>query len=367
VETKGEQVNTSYSDKRHASGDISSDGSFNISGITNTCRSALADLPRSSKKTVLGIGGGFVYGKTLTQTYIREQPHKEIEESELANIIQKVQQRNFEQIRRDFKRETGRSELEVHIIAGSVQDIKIDGYQVVSPIGFKGKEVTCSLFNSYIPKIYLGIFNDLISALNLELAGIISQPYAVFSKQLKQNTAEQDFILIDIGGSATEVSVVRKGKLDDIRSISVGGSSFTRSISENLKIGFWEAENIKLKFSGGHVSATVAKKIESILAQDVELFLHGLEIVLSDLSQVTLLPASIYMYGGGALLPQILTSLKQNSWRENLSFFSKPGVQALKFPDKTVPLSMVDAYLAQAKNENELARVLKRSLRLIQG
>jgi len=368
VESKGESTNVlKYADRRHAGGDISPDGSFNISGITNTCRSVLAEMPHVAKKIVLGIGGGFVYGKTLTQSYIREQPHKEIEESEFANIIQKVQQRNFEQIRRDFKRETGRSELEVQIIGGSIQDIKIDGYQIVNPINFKGKEVTCSLFNSYIPKIYLGIFNDLISALNLELVVIVSQPYAVFSKQLRENAEEQDFILIDIGGSVTEVSIARKGRLDDIRSISVGGSSFTRSIAEHLKIGFWEAENIKQKFSGGHVSASAAKKIESIITQDVELFLHALEIVLSDLSQVTLLPANIYVYGGGAYLPQTLAALAENRWRENLSFFSKPRVTAIKLPEQRVPLSMVDMYTVQIRNEDDRAKILRRSLRLIQG
>jgi len=390
IEGKGETGEvTAYANKQYVGGDINPDGSFNVSGIINTCRSALDELKQSSfnlkkgghftKKTVIGIGGGFVYGKTLTQSYIREQPHIEIDEAEFTNIIQKVQQRNYEQIRRDFKRDTGRSELGVHLLSGSLQEIKIDGYQIVNPVGFKGKEVTCSLFNSYMPKVYLEIFIDLIKTLNLELISIISQPYAVFSDSLKRNSEESDFILIDIGGSSTEISIVRKGKLDDIRSISVGGSSFTKSIAENLKIGFWEAENIKQKFSEKHVSSNVAKKIESIIAQDIELLLHGLEIVLSDLSQVTLLPGIIYIYGGGASMLQIIKSLKQDRWRENLSFVSKPQVAILapigtivapsdiQKSNWTVPLSMASMHIAQRRGEDERTKILKRSLRLIQG
>jgi len=99
----------------------------------------------------------------------------------------------------------------------------------------------------------------------------------------------------------------------------------------------------------------------------VELFLHALEIVLSDLSQVTLLPANIYVYGGGAYLPQISSALTENSWRENLSFFSKPAVTAIKLPDQQVSFSMVDMYTSQIRNGDERAKILRRSLRLIHG
>jgi len=119
IERKKSEVSTiAFSNKQHVGGDISADGSFNVSGITTTCRAALGEVRVKAAKgknftnrVFLGIGGGFVYGKTLTQTYIREHPQKEIDYGELNNIIQKVQQRNYEQIRKYFKKETGRSEL----------------------------------------------------------------------------------------------------------------------------------------------------------------------------------------------------------------------------------------------------------------
>lgn len=368
-------------------GDINIDGSFNSEGVTNTCRAILTELKKSitrrrrfTNKVVLGIGGGFVHGKTLTQSYIRDYPNEEISEGEFSNIVQRVQQRNYEQIRRDFKRETGRSELEVYLINGALGDIKIDGYQVVNPIGFKGKEVSCGLFNSYIPKGQLRAFEGIIKSLKLELVSAISEPHAVFSSLALNEVAETDFILIDIGGSSTEISLARKGRLDDIRSISMGGSSFTKSISETLKIGFLEAENIKRTFVEEGVAKYAAKRIEETITDDVKLFLRGLEMILSDLSQVSLLPSNIYIYGGGSEVPIVSKAIKRPEWRTPLSFFAKPVLESLTpshigcsltaLKDEvlwTVPFALARMYLQELKRNDQISKNIRRSLRLIQG
>ncbi len=374
------------SNRYHVGGDMNSDGSFNIEGVIATSRSVINELRRQVgpkagmiKDTVLGIGGGFVLGKTLAQTYIRESPQEEIDARELDNIIQKVQQRNFEQIRRDFHKDTGRSELDVHIVNSAVLEIKIDGYQIVNPVGFRGKEISCSVFNSYLSKSYYALLLKLIAAIGLNLRQITAESYAVFNTVLKHNSAIGDFILIDIGGNVTEIALTRKGKLEDMRSIALGGSSFTGSIAERLKIGFWEAENIKRKFSKGDVSGRVRRLIEEIILRDVELLLHGLELVLVDMSQVSLLPSSIYLYGGGSAIPLLNKILGKKDWRESLSFFSRPVIADLPalaiihFPPDLcaihwhVSLSLADLYISEGRKEDDLTKVVNRSLRLIQG
>lgn len=387
AKSSGLEIMAFASREYSGAGDINIDGSFNSEGVTHTCRAVLEELKKSSKrrrrftnKVVLGIGGGFVHGKTLTQSYIRDNPSEELSEGEFSNIVQRVQQRNYEQIRRDFKKETGRSELEVYLINGALQDIKIDGYQVVNPIGFTGKEVSCGLFNSYILKGHLAAFERIIKSLKLELVSVISQPYAVFSSLILNEVPETDFILIDIGGSSTEISLVRKGRLDDIRSISMGGSSFTKSISENLKIGFLEAENIKRIFAKDGVAKFAAKQIEAIITNDMKLFLRGIEMILSDLSQVSLLPPKIYMYGGGSSVPVISRTIKQPQWRAPLSFFEKP-VLVILTPDHmgcsrdalknevfwTAPFAQAGTYLQELKRNDQISKNIRRSLRLIQG
>jgi len=220
----------------------------------------------------------------------------------------------------------------VYIIDAMVQEVKIDGYQVVSVMGFKGKEIGVSIFNAYIPKLYLEIFEQIIADLHLELVSIVSEPHSLFRSIYGRDVSLADVILIDIGGSITEISIARKGKLEDTKSIPLGGSSFTKSIAENLKVGFWEAENIKQRFAQGIVSGPVAKKIETIVTKDIELFIHGLEVVLTDFSQLSLLPSQIYVYGGASDVPTIGKFLRKREWRSTLSFFSDPVVEKLSPP-----------------------------------
>lgn len=374
----------------HVGGDMNADGSLNVSGITSTVRQVLHDLRHGEsskrltlKKVVLGIGGGFVYGKTLHQTYIRDNPEDEIDAREFVNIIQKCQQRSFEQIRKFFHRETERSELEVKIIQAVIQEIKIDGYEVVSPLGFKGKEVNLALFNAYIPKVYAKIFENLIASLKLELVSIVSAPYEVFRVMKRDVRSGGDFILIDIGGSVAEIALARKGKLEDIRAIPMGGSSFTRRVAESLKIGFWEAENIKRKLSASMIGKGVVKKLENIVLRDTELLLHSLAVILNDFSHVTLLPSRVYLTGGGSALPLFQKLMCEPAWRETLSFSTKPTIDALTPKSLgeiaqmkgildlemhwTIPYAIAMSQFFREKSEVDTAKILRRSLRLIQS
>lgn len=360
--------------RKYTGGDITSEGNINRDGILHTCQLSLKDLKRAvgarggfSKKVILGIGGGFVHGKTMSHNYIRERPKEEIDERELANIIQRVQQRAYEQVRRYFRKETARSELDVRIISAAVQEIKLDGYQVINPLGFTGKEIGVGLFNAYIPKAHLAIFEDIVAALKLDIVSIISEPYAVFKFLLRQDPHPGDFILIDIGGSITEIALARKGRLEDIKSIPLGGSSFTKSIGENLKMELREAENIKAQLAGGSVSKRVEKKLEDIISANTALFTRGLEEVLIEFSQLALLPSRIYVYGGGATIGTMAKFLRREKWRSALSFSARPTIEVMSDAAWVVPNAMAYTHAMDDEYQGEIAKALRRSLRLIQG
>ena len=363
-----------HSLRKYTGSDITSEGHINRDGILHACQLALKDLKRIvgarggfSKKVILGIGGGFVHGMTMSHNYIREQPKEEIDERELANIIQRVQQRAYEQVRRYFRKETARSELDVRVTYAAVQEIKLDGYQVINPLGFSGKEISVGLFNAYISKDHLAIFEDIVAALKLDIISIISQPYAVFKSLLKQDPSLGDFILIDIGGSITEIALVRKGRLEDVKSIPLGGSSLTKSIGESLKMRVREAENIKAQLAGGSVSKRVVKKLEDIISANVELSMRGLEEVLTEFSQLALLPPHIYVYGGGAAVGAMAKFLRRKKWRSVLSFSARPTIEVMSDVLWVVPNAMAYAHAQDDEYQGEVAKALRRSLRLIQG
>lgn len=87
-------------------------------------------------------------------------------------------------------------------------------------------------------------------------------------------TFSQNLLLIDIGASSCDISVVSNGILRFTRIIPIAGTQFTRAISTTLNINFDEAEKIKkeqgaaiLDEEGGkNLSLTVTRQITNILS-----------------------------------------------------------------------------------------------------
>ncbi|MGK3946243.1 hypothetical protein ABK046_48815, partial [Streptomyces caeruleatus] len=85
----------------------------------------------------------------------RVNPEVHINIPELKMIIQKVQEKAYQRIKRQLAWETGQEDIDVKLINAAVVDVRIDGYHVVNPVNFQGRDVSMSLFNAYAPMIHL--------------------------------------------------------------------------------------------------------------------------------------------------------------------------------------------------------------------
>ncbi len=97
---------------------MSSGAVSDISGVTQTCGKAIAAAEEMAgvkkvKKVIMGIAGELVKGTTTTVHYERAKPEVRIDMPELKNIIQKVQWKAFDRIRKQLAWETGQNEIDV--------------------------------------------------------------------------------------------------------------------------------------------------------------------------------------------------------------------------------------------------------------
>ncbi|MEX0877946.1 MAG: cell division FtsA domain-containing protein [Candidatus Spechtbacterales bacterium] len=307
-----------------------------IKQITSTVKRAFDSIfsgrkARSgrTKDIVIGLASEMVYGHNFSYIYKRENPEAKIDLRELKNAIHNAELKAYEDIRRRFVVDSGYSETDVLLINSSIQDVRIDGYKVTNPIGFDGEELYISVFNAYLPIFYKNIFDEVARQLKFNLTSLIYEPYAVFSALRRKHGEEFEGIIIDIGGKTTRVSLARKGKFEDIRTFSFGGESFTRRIASHFEIGFWEAENIKLRYSNGNLSGNALGVVEDILQGEISLFLSALEMILKEFSRTTLLPGEIFVHGGGGHIPLIDDIIRKRKWKRELSFLKPPKIHIL--------------------------------------
>lgn len=367
---------------RQQFGNMQSGAVSDISGVVAVAREAI-DIAKQKagvknvKYAIVGIAGELVKGTTTTVHYERANADAEIGLPELKSIIQKVQQKAYERIRKQIAWETDQTNIDIKLINAAISDVRIDGYRITNPLGFKGHNVSISVFNAYAPTIHLGAIETIVNELGIGLVSIAAEPYAVARLVDFEGDLNFNAIFIDVGGGTTDIAVVRNGGLEGTKMFALGGRAFTKRLSQELNIDLERAEEIKLKYSLGKLNRIDTQKIENIFKEDCRIWLNGVTLALSEFSQTDILPNKILMCGGGSGLPGIKDALATDDWLSNLSFVQQPQVfflqpkDAANVVDKTgelnstqdvTPMGLASLILDLVNEEKVLATILKRAM-----
>ena len=352
-----------------------------IKGVIQTSESAIEEAEKEAQaqatKAILGIAGELVKGATTLVHYTRVDPEKEISFKELSKIIRRVQEEAFKQAREILAEETGHPSVEVKLVNSAIVEVKIDGYRVSNPLGFKGKEVVVGVFNAFAPLVHLGALQTIADELGLDVLSIAVEPYAVARAFVEEG--DYSAIFVDVGGGTTDVAVVRKGGVEGTKMFALGGRAFTNRIAQELGLSFSEAEKIKLKYSAGTLDSEIKDQIKTALRRDVSVWAQGLNLALDEFVE-ELLPSKIYLCGGGSLLPEIKEQLNKSDWRRNLPFSRPPQVGFLSLkgitevvdqtgrlsaPEDVTPVSLASMSLELVGEESVLDEVLNQAVKAL--
>ena len=128
-------------------------------------------------------------------------------------------------------------------------DFKVDNQEGIrDPIGMAGVRLEVDVHLVASPRGPLANLRKAVEDAGLGLSGVVLQSYASGMAVLTPEEAMGSVMLIDIGGSTTDVAVFRGGRLAHSAVISLGGNSVTKDISDLLRIPFDEAERVKKKY-----------------------------------------------------------------------------------------------------------------------
>ncbi len=363
---------------RHRLTDVQSGAITDIASIVNRCKEAIQIASEQAKiqpqQLVMGIAGEFIKGATSRMTYKREEPNTKINVSELKNIIHKLQWRAFGEVRRALSEETGYPEIDVKLVGSTVVDVRVDGYKVTNLLGFQGKEVEMSIFNCFAPLGHYAALQNIADELGLELLGIVSEPFAL-SRCLAFEDGNLSGIFIDIGGGATDIAVVTNGSVVGTKMFGIGGRTFTKRLSVELNISFVEAEKLKYAYTADKLEQKSKKIIGNIINEDIEVWLDGVVLAMSDFKKTSPLPSKIFLSGGGTYLPEIMNAINDRKWHKKLPFVTKPvgaylkpkGLRNIidesrKIGDREdiIPLALVNIGIDLAGEETIIQKLLRK-------
>ena len=322
--------------------DMQSGAIADIAGVVGNCERALTQAEDmagvSARQAIIGIAGELVKGLTTTVKYKRPKPERPLDGAEIELIIDRAQARTLERAQKQLELETGKKDVEVKLVNSAIVSIHIDTYKVSNPIGFQGKEVVIQLYTAFAPMVHIGALERTAAELDLDLMAVAAEPFAV-SRSVIGTDAASNFtaILIDVGGGTTDIAVVDDGGVQGTRMFGIGGRAFTKSIATELGLEFAEAEKVKLDLGRNLESSAKAKALKAV-DRTLAVWIDGVELALSEFTNVDHLPHRILLCGGGASLAPLVNALKERDWYKELPFTRKPSIELID-PDQVTDIT----------------------------
>ena len=313
--------------------DMVSGAVADIQAVIDNCNGALEEAEDMAEavpgRAVIGIAGEQVKGFSTSVTIPRQDPGQRINRVELQNTLELVQKRAMREASHQMASELGVPDVSLKLIHSTITTVRIDGYLVTNPLDFQGKAMEIAVFNTFAPLTHIGALQTIATELDLELIGTVAEPFAMARCCATDEIYEFGGIFIDIGGGTTDIALIRNGGIEGTKMFTIGGRVFTKKIASHLGLSFADAEDLKIRYSRGEISPERAATLQKLIAPDAEVLVNGVALTLQQLAKSDRLPASIYLAGGGAGLPEIAAYLNAYPWLERLPFPREPMVRLL--------------------------------------
>jgi cell division protein FtsA len=309
----------------------------NLDTVLENCRLCVEELTQDlteeqyPKHVIMGVAGEYVQGVSIVVNYQREENFQlEVTDKEENKIISRVKEKIEEGGKKDLSQRIGLKYEDIDILHITNTGTEIGGMPVNSLIGYTGKDVKLHFYASFAPKTYVEGLRKVAESLNLEMLGIVSQPFAVARAFSGSSDSDFNAIFIDIGGGTTDIAVVEKGNITETKMFGFLGRVFTKDISKLLSLEYRYAEQRKIKYSQKELTPELSKKIQTICYQTAKLWMKTLKAAFDSCDDVDVFPSQIYLCGGGALLPEIKEVMIEFPWKQLLPFSLVPQIKIFK-------------------------------------
>jgi len=306
----------------------------NLDTVLENCRLSISSLTEKlsseefPKNVVMGIAGEYIQGVSIVVNYQREENfEKEVTAKEQEKIIEQIENKIEYNGKEDLGQRIGLTNEDIEILHITKTGLEIGGMPVDSLIGYKGRDVKLNYYASFAPKTYTEALKKVASELNMNVLGIVSQPFSV--ARAFSGSSNRDFsgIFIDIGGGTTDIAVVEKGNVLETKMFAFGGRTFTKEISKALDLDYRIAEQRKIKYTQKELTKDLSRDIQKVVYPVARLWMKTLKSALSYCDDITTFPNQIYLCGGGSLLPEIKEVMIEFPWKKFLPFSVVPKIE----------------------------------------
>ncbi|MBI5139614.1 hypothetical protein HZA26_03320 [Candidatus Nomurabacteria bacterium] len=212
---------------------------------------------------------------------------------ELANELIQKEMGLFKQEHLSNYMEAGNKVVQIEI---KNMNIMLNGYGAAKPLGQKAKELEMMIFVSMSGDQVLQKIEEAITRhfhlKKINHCSFIMSSYVVTRDLFSHH---KDFLLVDIGGEMTDISLIKKEVLSESASFPLGNNFMIRKIASTLKCSLGEAKSLFSLYIDGHADLATEKKLESIMTGLKEEWLKSFQETLTNLSKDISIPSTVFI------------------------------------------------------------------------
>ncbi len=172
----------------------------------------------------------------------------------------------------------------------------LNGYATESPINQKAKELEMTMFFSISSEQFLKRVEDTIDQ-HFHRKDVKFSSFALVSFAVARDLffEQENFLLVDIGGEITDISMVKKDILSNSISFPKGVNFMIRGIANIMKCSLPEARSLLSLYKDGHAEALTEQKLAPMIDSLKNEWLGEFQNSLANLSNDISIPANIFI------------------------------------------------------------------------
>src|SRR3989344_3417574 len=213
--------------------------------------------------------------------------------SKLANELIEKEVKIFEE---EYGVKYAHTENKVKPIELKNMKTRLNGYDSANPFNQSVKEVEMNIFVSLAQEKVLNGINKAIGRHfgheNIKFSSFIIASFTV-ARDVFIN--QENFLLVNIGGEVTDISMIKKDVLRESISFPMGCNFLIRNIADKLDISLEESKTYLSLYKDGHMEETILKKVEPAITLAKNEWLKNFQEFLSKLTNDISIPSTVFV------------------------------------------------------------------------
>lgn len=203
------------------------------------------------------------------------------------------------------------------LIEKKVTNLKVNGYHVSHFDEQLVTMVDMLLYTSFLPEDIMSLIErEVKNSFGLKKVHMSSYILSFFTMMRNMWHDEEDFLLIDVSGEVTEISLVKDGALFETISFPLGSNGMMRSLAHDLDTSIEEVRSLLSMHSAGTSDEATTARVEAALVAVEEMWRTSARTVLHTLSDGIFLPHRVFVTAHQPIASRVVGMLEDVNFLE---------------------------------------------------